>query len=86
MSKENKPRPHEEDKESFEDKLERTKRELRKELIGKDKNPPKATPKYKPRITVEFPETWSKEKKKDEKLKKILKDIGVQGNRNNKRP
>ena len=86
MSEKNKPRPHKKDKESFDDMLKRTKREIRKELIGKDKNPSKAKPTYHPTITVEFPGTWSKEKKQDEKLKKILKDIGVQGNRNDKRP
>ena len=58
----------------------------RRESIGKEKTPPKAKPKYVPRITVEFPATWSKQKKQDEKLNKILKEIGVQGNRNNKGP
>jgi len=80
--------PHKGDKEEplSERKINKLKTELRRELIGKEKTPPKAKPKYVPRITVEFPATWSKEKKQDEKLNKLLKDIGVQGNRNNKRP
>ena len=89
MVEKNKPRPHEKDKESFDDMLERTKREIKKEKIAEQKNKRKKlewpnkrkTPK-KPHISVEF----LGQETKDEKLDRLLKNIKVQGNRNNKRP
>ena len=89
MADKKKPRPHEEDKESFDDMAKQLKIDLKKEIIAEQKNkrkklewPTKRKTPKKPHISIEF----HGQETKDEKLDRLLKNIKVQGNRNNKRP